>query len=309
MRAPLLLFVWTGSALVGLVPSVAAAQDAGARPVVTVSGSCPESSVVESVLAGLLPTIVPVGPPATASVSDRGDSYVVAIGDRVKTYFDATRDCAERARVAAAFISLALVPEPTPVPTPPPEPPPIKPVEPPPKATRWGRIDWRGTYTDAPASGLIAPGLALGVAAGMGRFGGQAVCGWVADASLSVANESGTIVIERFPCALGPVVRLSPPEAALEVNAGASAVFGALRATGTGFASSYNSLRLEVGARAAVDATLHIGRRPGDLAPVLGLELTYDPMTYDLAVLPRGVVAQTPSLWIGISAGFSWSIP
>jgi hypothetical protein len=303
------LFVWTGGALVGLVPSVAAAQDAAVRPVVTVSGSCPESSAVETVLAGLLPTIAPAGPPPTPTVSDRGDSYVVAIGDRVKAYSDGTRDCAERARVAAAFISLALVPDPMPASTPAPESAPIKPVEPSPMATRWGRIDWRGTYTDAPASGLIAPGLALGVAAGVGRFGGQAVCGWVAESSLSVANESGTIMIERFPCALGPVVRLSSPLSALEVNAAASAVLGALRATGTGFASSYNSLRLEVGARVAVDATLHIGRRPGDLAPVLGIELTYDPMTYDLAVVPRGVVGQTPSLWIGISAGFSWSIP
>jgi hypothetical protein len=305
------LFVLTGGALVGLVPSFAAAQDAGVRPVVTVSGSCPESSAVESVLAGLLPPIAPVGTAATATVSDRGDSYVVAIDDRVKAYADVTRDCAERARVAAAFISLALVPDPTPVEAkaPEPAPEPIKPVEPTPNPTRWGRIDWRGTYTDAPASGLLAPGLALGVAAGIGRFGGQAVCGWVAESSLSVANESGTVMIERFPCALGPLVRLSPPLSALEVNAAASAVFGALRATGTGFASSYNSLRLEVGARVAVDATLHIGRRPGDLAPVIGLELTYDPMTYDLAVVPRGIVGQTPSLWIGISAGFSWSIP
>jgi hypothetical protein len=162
---------------------------------------------------------------------------------------------------------------------------------------------------DAPASGLLAPGVALGVAAGRGRIGGQVICGWIAGASMSVAGETGSVLIERFPCALGPLLRISPAVAPLEVNASVDAVIGALRASGTGFASSYDSVRLEAGARVSVDATLHLGRHPGDLAPVLGLEATYDPMPYDLEVLPRGVVAHTPSFWAGVSAGVSWSIP
>jgi hypothetical protein len=250
-----------------------------------------------------------------ASVQDLGDSYVVGIGDRVKTYSDTARDCAERARVAAAFLSLALVPNPPPPPPNATSPPKSEGPKPPALAAptaptpRWGRIDARGTLLDAPSGGLIAPGFVLGVAGGLGRVGAEAGCGWNAGTSLRVSGEKGSIVIERFPCNLGALVRISPSTAPFEINASVGALIGALRATGTGFASTYDSLRLEAGARVAVDATLHLARRPGDLAPVLGLEAAYDPVAYDLVVLPHGIVGQTPSFWAGVSAGVSWSIP
>jgi hypothetical protein len=313
------LFVWASGALAEIAPRLALADDARAwPPVVAATGSCPDGSAVQTLLAGLLPPAPPATPAAAASVSDLGDSYVVAMGDRVKTYADVTRDCAERARVAAAFISLAIVPNAPPLPAPEDmTPPPSKPAQPslskpdaptsPPRL--WGRIDARGTYVDAPASGVLAPGIALGVAAGRGRIGAHASCEWIAGASMSIPGEAGAIVIERFPCALGPLLKILPATAPLEVNASAGAVVGALRTMGTGFSSSYDSVRLEVGARVSIDATLHFGQRPGDLAPVIGLDATYDPIAYDLIVLPSGVVGHTPNFWAGASAGVSWSIP
>ncbi len=314
-------------ALVEAAPALASADVSDeARawpPVVATSGSCPDGGAVQTLLAGLLPATSVARPPGVASVSDLGDSYLVAVGDRVKTYSDVTRDCAERARVAAAFISLVLIPTPpvprAPPPPPPPKdvtppiPPPKKPSPPPDEPTsrpsRWERADVRAMYVDAPSGALLAPGIALSFAAGIGRIGAQAVCGWVAGAAMSIPGETATVVLERFPCALGALVKLAPAAGPLEVDASASAVVGALRATGTGFASSYDSLRLEAGARASVDATLHFGPHPGDLAPVIGLEATYDPMPYDLVVLPRGSIGDTPSFWAGVSAGVSWSIP
>jgi hypothetical protein len=313
MRAPLLLFVCTSGVLLELAPSRASAQNAaGFAPRVAVSGSCPDSSAVQTVLAGLLPAKPSDGPEVSATVADLGESYVVTVGDQMKTYADVTRDCAERARVAAAFVALELAPDarsasdtkpasPTPAARPPPDT-----VRPRSSGPLWVRVDARGTLDSAPASGLFAPGLALGVAVGRGKFGGQAVCGWISRSSLNVGSEDSAVRIERFPCALGPMLRLYPNGQVLEVSVAASLVLGALVAEGAGFASNYDSVRLEVGGRASLDAALHLG---GPVVPVLGIEATYDPTAYDLVVVPRGVVAHTPSFWAGASAGVCWSIP
>jgi hypothetical protein len=318
MRAALPFLLSAGGALVAVVPALAAGPGvAGTAPVIDVSGSCPESAAVMGVLAQLLPTSPPAGSNATATVSDRGDSYVVTVGGRIKTYSDAARNCAERARVAAAFISLALVPDALPeASTPPadaaapPRPPATHPPEPPPPESGWVRVDLRGTGESAPESGLLTAGIALGAAAGKGRLGAQLVCGWSAGASMSArGTATGGIVIERFPCALGPLVQLTPIASPLELSASAGLVLGALRARGTGFVSDYDAVRLEVGTQVSVDAILHVAPRPGSVAPVLGVQVVYDPMTYDLDTLPRGVVAHTPSVWAGASAGISWTMP
>jgi hypothetical protein len=104
-------------------------------------------------------------------------------------------------------------------------------------------------------------------------------------------------------------VRILPLTSPVEVNASAGLVVGALRARGIGFADNYDSIRLELGARISLDTTFHIGQRPGDVAPILGVQATYDPITYDLDASPHGVVGHTPSLWAGASAGVSWGIP
>jgi hypothetical protein len=125
---------------------------------------------------------------------------------------------------------------------------------------------------------------------------------------MSGGSGNGAILIERFPCSLGPIVRLAPLVWPVEINASAGLVVGALRARGTGFAADYESVRLELGARLAVEATFHVGQRPGDVAPLLGVQATYDPITYDLEASPHGVVGHTPSVWAGASAGVSWGV-
>lgn len=138
-------------------------------------------------------------------------------------------------------------------------------------------------------------------------LGGQWSCGWVSSSSMS-AGTTGSVLLERFPCFLGPLLRLAPATAGLEVRTSAGIVAGVLRVRGVGFASDYGSVRLELGGRLSVDAVLHVGHAT-DVAPVLGLEATYDPMIYDLSTMPRGVVGHTPSLWAGASAGVSWGVP
>ncbi len=122
-------------------------------------------------------------------------------------------------------------------------------------------------------------------------------------------SANGSIVIERFPCALGPLVRLTSAASALDLSVSPSLVLGALRARGTGFVSDYDAVRLDVGARVSVDAIFRVAPRPGSIAPVLGVQVVYDPTTYDLDVVPRGFVGHTPSVWAGLSAGISWGMP
>ncbi len=76
---------------------------------------------------------------------------------------------------------------------------------------------------------------------------------------------------------------------------------------GEGFATTYSSERLEVGARVAIDAALHVS--PGAyLLPLVGLEVTYYPLPYHLLAAPSGVVTSTPSVWAGATAGLRWNV-
>jgi hypothetical protein len=153
-------------------------------------------------------------------------------------------------------------------------------------------------------------------ATGANLFGLHAVCGWVSGTSMGLPGERGSVLIERFPCAAGPTLRFlfDPPGLELHVDAGLAV--GAIETRGRGFATTYDAARLELGARVAVDAALHLGRRVA-FAPIVGLEATYYPMVYDLDVghgdalggpPPVRVAAQTPSVWAGVTAGMCWSM-
>jgi hypothetical protein len=321
MRARVQLLLWAGGtcAVVG-APRVFA-QNAGAHvPVLTVSGVCPTSRAIEDVLASLLPAGLSGEPVPQAGVSDRGETYVVVVGERAKTYVDGARNCAERARVAAVFIALVLAPEvpptkasstPNPAPSASAAPSPSR-IAPQTDAPtpRVLRFDLRGALQSAPQGGLFSPGVELGVAAAAQRFGLGAECGWLSPAALNVSGAGERILLERFPCAIGPSLRLVPGAGPVEVSLDADVVLGAIVARGRGFATTYDSARFEVGARIALNAVFFVaaGPRHVGFAPVVGFEATYVPVVYDLVVMPRPVVARTPSVWAGITAGVSWSV-
>jgi hypothetical protein len=277
--------------------------------------------MVTRLLSTLLPARAPAAPAPKATVSDLGDTYLVTAVARAKTYTDPTRDCAERARVAAAFIALALSPEAPPVTTaaPPPAVPPrpaaLPNTSPAGTARRWMRTDARGALAVAPAvaspRGLVAPGAALGVTAGWTLFGGHAMCGWSAATSMNISSDGTVVSIERFPCAIGPMARLFPGRSGagrLEVDVDPGVALGAVIVSGRGLATNFQSARLEVGARLAVDLAWHLGARHAGWGPVLGVEATYYPVPYDLDITPRGTVARTPDIWAGFTAGVCWTV-
>jgi hypothetical protein len=103
---------------------------------------------------------------------------------------------------------------------------------------------------------------------------------------------------------MGPAARWRAMPFDLDLKAGIA--LGAMRAIGHGFQTAYDSARLEVGARLAIDAALHVSPS-AFLTPVAGLEATYYPVPYHLFESPHGVVASTPALWIGAAAGVRWN--
>jgi hypothetical protein len=329
MRRRLHLLLWTGGTCIGIAaPRVSAQSAAGPPALVAVSGACPESTAVQSVLSTLLPAGISARSTATASVSDLGDAYLVAVGARLKKYPDSARDCAERARVAAAFIALALAldaepaastkkttdspPIRSPAVARPPGAPPLSSVP----SRTWWRLAAQGALEVAPRDGLAAPGASLRFAAGGNVWGVHAVCGWFSGASMSLPGERGSVLLGRFPCAAGPTLRFLLGTDRLEINLDAGVALGAVQAGGRGFATNYDSARLELGARVGANAALYFSPRRTGFAPIVGLEATYYPMVYQLDVahgdqpnaLPRGVVAHTPSVWVGVTAGLCWSM-
>ncbi len=338
-----------GAIGLGFLAPEAFAQNPRAPAAVEASGACPAASSVVAILSTLLPpagangangangTNAPAPRPAV-TVTDRGDSYVVAVGDRAKTYPEAARDCAARARVAAAFIALVMAPPPSnppspvgqasasapaaasgavasssasPAVAPPPSgaPPPSSPSIP--GGTRvgprgWLRLDANGALEVSNLGG-VAGGLAIAVEAGRGFIGGRGSCGWLSNTTIDVGAANGSVDVERFLCSIGPVFRLVRGRDRFEANINAGLAFGVVTASGHGFAASYQASRLETGARLAIEAILHPGPGWGSFVPVLGFEATYYPMVYDLDVASRGVVAETPSFWAGLTVGAGWS--
>ena len=312
--APLHRLLWIGGASVAVAAPASVAQGTDTAPPVAVEGACPTQPAVLTVLQSLLPSSGAAAAPASASVADRGAAYVVVVGDRTKTYPDADRNCDERARIAAAFIALALEPDSEPpkserAPPPAPVAAPV-PDDRVPETARaplptWLRLDGVGAFEVSSPLGLGSPGVALEAAAGRGAWGAWAACAWIDAATLRLAAAGESVRLERFPCAIGPAARLLVTRV-VETELKAGVALGAMRAAGQGFAMAYSSERLEVGARVAIDAAFYLS--PGaHLGPVAGLEVTYYPVPYHLALAPGGVVASTPTVWAGVTAGLRWN--
>jgi hypothetical protein len=101
------------SCVAGAIAALAAAWPVAAQTAsagVNGTGSCPLPAEVERLVSTILPAAATRLPPAV-TVMDLGDAYRVGVGGRAKTYADPSRNCDQRARIAAAFIALAVTPE------------------------------------------------------------------------------------------------------------------------------------------------------------------------------------------------------
>jgi hypothetical protein len=318
---------WLGTALalrVALVstgPALVARTACGQvkeAPKLVVLGSCPTADAIELALTPLLRRDFAASPGDLSRIEDQGNRFLVSVKGQIAQYSDASRDCAERARVSAVFIALTLSPpqmhgnmaasaEPSPVPrgaarareTTIAEPI-LARVELRPTSGAWARFElgarFDGALTlDAPST--LAAGVEFRASLGRGRVG--AVLGAAVLAPV-VWELSGVLVREqRFPGHLALRVRWLSTPAALALDVGLSASAFVLQALDSGAGSS---TRLDLGPRAALTAQVETDR---GLSPYLGAQFEYFPRSSRLLTEPNGEVGTTPHARFGISLGAS----
>jgi hypothetical protein len=244
------------------------------------------------------------------STEDAGDTYRVSVNGRTRSYTDAHRDCAERARVAAVFAALVLSSpsdadleseaQPTPSPAVIAKPPaPSVPV-----ATVLRVRPW---WFDAAATAALAPGISgppfePGVELGFAYVPGD----WGAAMGLRLPAVPSTLPLGdttahllRTPLDLVGrwIVRAPPFSGALD----AGAVLSLLRLRQAEDSGRSTQTRFEPGIRIATRWQLeNVG-----LTPYFELFSEVIPVRYQLGLEPTGALGKTPGLWLGAAFGVS----
>jgi hypothetical protein len=298
----------TGEPQSGAAPAAAP----GSPPLISASGACPGLVLVSGAVAALIPHggLDALPRSAAVEVSDMGESYrvkAVAEGvDRVRVFRDVGRDCEQRARFAAVFIVLTLLPpelvidvQPPPLP---PQPPPPAPEEP----QRRTRLDLGALFDLAPpifdAPQLAAPGGELRIARRFGWLAG--VVGVGVEPRSSFAKDGLQGRETRFPFDLG--VRAARSLGAWELDGEAAIAAAIFRAEGLNTLMPQQGTRLDLGGRVGV--ALRLGRPSSRAVPFLGLHALVFPRPYEIATTPQGSLGSTPALWFGATLGLSASL-
>jgi hypothetical protein len=314
------------AALLGAATPAGAAAEIGAAPpaaggapdaasLVAGPSACPPPDAVWAELGTLVPrerfearlrAAAGAGPPV--EILDLGATYRVIAAGRVRTYRDEARDCANRARIAALFVALAIDPadvisEPQP-PRPPPPPPPAPPVPPisvapPPPPRPLARLDVGGAAdAGVGSSATLQAGLALGGAIGRGRLAGVARAVLLAPVDTTIG---GVRVHQwRVPFEAGVRGQLPSPRGRVEPYADLGVEVAWISERAPDLAAPQSASALELGLGASLGARL-----AGRAAPFAALHAELVPSPPAIFALPQGVVGHTPTFWLGLSAGLS----
>ncbi len=301
-----------------------------ADPVVLVTGdsACPEPRAVREIVQRFVPSHAPNLAGARVELNDRGAEYEVVVRssgtELSRRYSDAERNCDRRARFAAVFAVMTLLPpelwpesmaeslesdDHPPPPSPPPRPEPEPEAEEPeanaPPAheakTSIARVELAGAFELAPAtdSTPAVSDLAGEVRAvlGSGVIAGSLGAGYATETHFELDNVRLSLV--RAPAHAGLRWRaLTTPFAHLQGDLGAAIVFTRVR--GDSLFEPAQDSAIELGARAELLA---------GLSPVPGFSLfaaasvAWFPAPHELTAEPHGTLAKLPGLWLGTLAG------
>jgi hypothetical protein len=311
------------------VPPPPAERAAPVEPpvAITVSGTCPNAEAISTAIASIVPAkdLDRFASSARAEVSDLGDTYRVSVNakgqgpgiSRLRVYRDLAHDCDHRARFAAVFIVLTLMPpdvllDALPPPPPPPPPPaaphptvvfiPPRPPPPPPVPPRRVRLELSLLADFAPRSGAplaVALGGELRVAPGPKRLGPVAAVG-IAAGSIDFDGVSASEI--RLPFDLGLRLPLVT-RAALDLVADVGVAGAIFRDTGKNTPDPQAGTRLDLGARAGL--VMHVGRLSDRLLGIAGIHGAAFPRPYDVTLMPQGTVGHTPAFWLGATLGLA----
>lgn len=313
------LSAWTAPAL-GQVPEKRDVSPPTA-PFVFGSVECPDPKTVQQAVLNLIPPerhgLLEA---VRVELEDLGDSYRVTVwkeGASVKkSYSDPARECDGRARFAAVFAVLTLMPpelgaepvvEPPPAPAPPPAPrPPPAPV---PTHTAalapLAHLELSALYGYAPAI-LEAPslhsfGAELRLALGRGALAGTLAVAYTSNAAFDLNGVQGELT--RLPFSVGARLRSDFEPWSLAADLGLLVVAQRVRATN--LLSEHTQSSADVGVRAGVQVARQFGPH---FAPFVGAFIWLTPVPSEISALPQGVIGNLPYLWLGGAAGVSFGL-
>lgn len=285
-----------------------------------VGDGCPSADLVRRQLVPLVeprPIELVSSAEASAVVEDQGDRYSIVVGGDRRDVTDASRNCLERARVAAVFIAMNLPvkaqespaakpPTPAPSPASPPPEPELEPeAEPaPPPVWRFG-VQGRFGTSLAPEHGALALGVNAGPTVSVAHWEIALSFGFSGPTTVSGLGPSRAESVEllRFP------VRLTLAHlwsiGSLELGPELGAFAGLLRIRGDNVPEPETSLRFDGGVSAGV---ISRWRARDDLAVGVGADFLYSPYRYDLLVGPERKLGETPAVWLNFGASLAYNL-
>ncbi|HYQ44715.1 MAG TPA: hypothetical protein VER11_22175 [Polyangiaceae bacterium] len=298
---------------------------ASLSPFVFGNVDCPDPKTVQQAVLSLIPperhTLLSRG--VRVELEDLGESYRVTVwkeGASVKkSYSDPARECEGRARFAAVFTVLTLMPpelgaepivepepelkpaKPAPVPAPAPEPAPAHEPELRPLA----RLELSALYAYAPAI-LEAPsmhsfGAELRAALGRGALSGALSVAYVTRSKFELDGVQGEL--SRIPLSVG--LRLREDFEAWSVAADLGLLVVAERVHATNLLTTQARSSANFGLRGGVQVAHPFGPR---FAPFVGAFVWFSPSPSELSALPQGVIGNLPYFWLGGAAGVSFGL-
>jgi hypothetical protein len=260
----------------------AARAEAAHGLVLEVTGTCPDAATVRALLGALLsPEQARAAP---ISIRDNGSSYRVAVRAQSVTLDDPARDCAARARHAAAFAADQFRAHAL--------------VEGPPMWT----IEKGLVYEIAPGvSGESSSswGAEFRGAYGPGRWSLFGSAGARGPVTLTFANGWKAELL-RFPLDLGARLTIHKWRVRPWLGVGPSLTVNGL--LGENLVATDREWRVGLGGLAMAGATLPIFKRLGVME---ALALRWEPRAYRLEVDPEGQVGETPKWWLGLSLNYT----
>jgi hypothetical protein len=247
-----------------------------------------------------------------ATISDQGVQFRVTIAGQERSFDDAARQCAERARHAAVFLALVLDPllttelsaEP-PAPQALPATPAVTarpPAEPRTKPWSW-EMTLGGLLHVAPEGDgrqtTVAEGVALFVRAKRGFHLGLGAGVQHGVLRFDVAEANAWWIPIDVTAGFG--ARAQAWELGAEIGPNASV----LSITGKNLSQASSEWRVELGGRASLWSRFWLTQQ---FAAFLAVETVVRPFPHSLDIDPRGTIGQMPALWLGASAGLAASL-
>jgi hypothetical protein len=303
---------------VASIASTARAEDNAPTPT-TAIGTCPSAEQTDAEVLSLIPDerrAVLEG--IQIDVEDLGPSYRVTVlvsGEKTeRTYSDPRRDCEQRARFAAVFAALTLMPpqlgerEHAPPPPAAPPPPPVvrrAPPPPSPKPEPLVRLEVAAAIDSAAplpheARATLVGGELSG-ALGRGEWAVGLALGYFARSRFDLDGLDGTL--ERLPGLAFGRWRHSTDHFDFSTDLGAGATV--VRAASKGLLVNHIQIHPEPELFARAQLAWNVG---SIVSPFIGARVTWAPAAYRIAVAPRGEIGSLPHLWLGGMLGLSLAL-